>query len=92
MSLCRHGVNIKHRNCERCEEIAEAEHVARCRTTQCRSVIEYDDVLPVSLHHADNGTYFLLDRHNDELARFGLGVEIEDMERIVALINRKEAK
>ena len=25
MSLCPHGINIKHRDCDRCQEIAEAE-------------------------------------------------------------------
>jgi hypothetical protein len=29
MSLCPHGVRIEHKRCDRCEEIAEAEHRAR---------------------------------------------------------------
>ena len=48
---------------------------------------EYDDLLPVSLHLSKSGDYYLLDRHNDELAVFGKMVEVEEMERIVALIN-----
>jgi hypothetical protein len=49
---------------------------------------EYDDLLPVSLYHdKDRNAYHLLDRHNDELAEFGGMVEVEEMERIVALIN-----
>jgi hypothetical protein len=48
---------------------------------------EYDDVLPVSLHRSRGGVYYLLDRHNDELAKFSPTMEIEDMERIVELVN-----
>jgi hypothetical protein len=31
MSLCPHGVRIEHKRCDRCEEIAEAEHRVRCQ-------------------------------------------------------------
>jgi hypothetical protein len=50
----------------------------------------YDDLLPVSLYGSPLGAYYLVDRHNDEIAMFSPGLEIKDMERIVALINRKE--
>ncbi len=49
---------------------------------------EYDDLLPVSLHKSKKGEYYLLDRHNDSVAIFEPSLEIEDMERIVALINK----
>jgi|GEM_PF-3647778 len=42
----------------------------------------YDDILPVCLHGE-----LLLDRHNDLLATFYHGIEQEDRERIVNLIN-----
>jgi hypothetical protein len=48
---------------------------------------KYDDLLPVSLHKAHDGDYHLLDRHNDEIAIFSPAMEIEDMQRIVDLIN-----
>lgn len=47
---------------------------------------EYDDLLPVSLHKGADG-YWLLDRHNDSIAKFDGSLEIADMERIVKLIN-----
>jgi hypothetical protein len=31
MSLCPHGIRIEHKRCDRCEEIAEAEHRVRCK-------------------------------------------------------------
>ncbi len=34
MSLCPHGIRIEHRRCDRCEQIAEAEHRARVRDFQ----------------------------------------------------------
>jgi hypothetical protein len=49
--------------------------------------MSYDELLPVSLHRANNGEYLLLDCHNDELAMFQPMLEIEDMERLVTLIN-----
>ena len=48
---------------------------------------EYDDLLPVCLHSGADG-YWLLDKHNDVIAKFNGAVEVEDMERIVTLINR----
>jgi hypothetical protein len=53
---------------------------------------EYDDMLPVSLAGSQLGAYYLLDRHNDEIAMFSPGVELEEMERIVALINHETNK
>lgn len=50
----------------------------------------YDDLLPVSLHQSQSGVYYLLDRHNDEIAKFGPAVEVEDMKRLVNLINKPE--
>lgn len=49
--------------------------------------LEYDDLLPVSLLKCNDGYYRLLDRHNDQLATFGAAVEVEEMERIVSLVN-----
>jgi len=49
---------------------------------------KYDDLLPVSLHES-KGDYYLCDRHNDEIAKFNPSVEIEDMWRIVSLINHE---
>jgi len=51
---------------------------------------KYDDLLPVCLHKANDGIYHLLDRHNDEIATFDRAIELEDMERIVALINKQQ--
>jgi len=53
--------------------------------------VEYDDLLPVCLHKGSDG-YWLLDRHNDSVAKFEPALEIEDMERIVALINRQDER
>jgi len=50
---------------------------------------QYDDLLPVCLHQGSDG-YWLLDRHNDSIAKFDPAMEIKDMERLVTLINRKE--
>jgi hypothetical protein len=47
----------------------------------------YDELLPVSLHQTNDGEYLLLDRHNDELATFQPLLEVEEMKRLVALIN-----
>jgi hypothetical protein len=49
----------------------------------------YDDLLPVSLHKSKSGVYYLLDRHNDSIATFDPATELEDMQRIVALINHE---
>lgn len=46
----------------------------------------YDDMLPVSLFAGKDGSY-LLDRHNDVIATFDKMLEVEEMERIVKLIN-----
>lgn len=48
---------------------------------------EYDDLLPACLHQDKSGQWHLLDRHNDEIATFDRAVEVEDMDRLLALIN-----
>jgi hypothetical protein len=50
--------------------------------------VKYDDLLPVCLHQAKSGEWYLLDRHNDEIARFDPTVEIEDMKRLVRACNQ----
>lgn len=49
----------------------------------------YDDILPVSLFMGKDGSY-LLDLHNDVIATFDKMLEVEEIERIVKLINGEQ--
>ena len=49
---------------------------------------DYDDLLPVSLHTANDGVRYLMDRHNNWVATFELLLDDEVCEFIVEAINK----
>jgi hypothetical protein len=58
MSLCPHGVRIEHQRCDRCEEIAEAEHRRPAAPAPKRSTVTEKEINIMVRHLVTHGPTF----------------------------------